>query len=334
MTLRTVSRALRPVGRVLHPVGRAGALAVAVTAVVFTATELLPGDAGELRTAGRASAEDIAAQRDLLGLDRPAVVRYIDWLYGVIRGDLGHSLAGGRPVAALFAERLPATAVLVAVALAGTVLLTATALTVTYLRGGRGGSAATGLAAVPQPVYAAVLGAVLAGLLGWLPPVSLLAPGASPLADPRLLALPALTLALPSAAFATVLLRGAMGDTLRRPHVADARLRGLPAPLVLYRHVLPFLYAPALQVTALLAGGLMAGTALAETVFGYPGTGQLLVSAVAVRDVPVIQAAALLPAAVLLLGMLLADLAARRTTVPGAARHGGRAVPKAAGGGG
>lgn len=307
----------RAAGRALRPAGRAAALAVAATTVVFAATELLPGDAGELRTAGRASAEDVAAARERLGLDRPAAVRYLDWLYGMVRGDLGRSLAGGRPVAALFAERLPATAVLVAVALAVTALLTATALTVTYLRGGRGGTAATGLAAVPQPVYAAVLGAVLAGLLGWLPPVSLLPPGGSPLADPRLLVLPALTLALPSAAFATALLRGVLADTLRRPHVADARLRGLPAPLVLHRHVLPFLSAPALQVTALLSGGLVAGTALVETLFGYPGTGQLLVSAVAVRDVPVIQAAALLPAVVLLLGMLLADLAARRTTVPG-----------------
>ncbi|MFE1027121.1 ABC transporter permease [Streptomyces sp. NPDC058818] len=307
---------LRRAGRALRPVGRAAVLTAAATAVVFTATELLPGDAGELRTTGRASAADIAAERDRLGLDRPAVVRYADWLYGLVRGDLGRSLTSDRPVAALFAERLPATAVLVAAALAGTVLLTVTALAVTCLRGGRGGSAATGLAAVPQPVYAAVLGAVLAGLLGWLPAVSLLPPGGSPLADPRVLVLPALTLALPSAAFATALLRGALGDALRRPHVTDARLRGLPAPLVLHRHVLPFLYAPALQVTALLAGGLVAGTALAETLFGYPGTGQLLVSAVAVRDVPVIQAAALLPAAVLLLGMLLADLAARRTTTP------------------
>ncbi|MFF5158148.1 ABC transporter permease [Streptomyces sp. NPDC000348] len=320
----------RAAGRALRPVGRAAALAVAATAVVFTATELLPGDAGELRTAGRASEEDVAAQRERLGLDRPAAVRYLDWLYGLLRGDPGRSLAGGRPVATLFAERLPATAVLVAVALAATVLLTAAALTVTYLRGGRGGSAATGLAAVPQPVHAAVLGAVLAGPLGWLPPVSLLPPGGSPLADPRLLVLPALTLALPSAAFATALLRGVLADTLRRPHVADARLRGLPAPRVLHRHVLPFLSAPALQVTALLAGGLVAGTALVETLFGYPGTGQLLVSAVAVRDVPVIQAAALLPAGVLLLGMLLADLAARRTTVPG---HPGNTGPSGPGAG-
>ncbi|MFF2372987.1 ABC transporter permease [Streptomyces xiamenensis] len=321
----------RAVGRLLRPVGRAAVLAVAATAVVFAATELLPGDAAQLRTAGRASPEDIAERRELLGLDRPAAVRYLDWLHGAVRGDLGRSLAGGKPVTTLFAERLPATAVLVTVALAGTVLLTAAALTLTQLRGGRGGTAATGLAAVPQPVYAAVLGSVLAGLLGWLPPVSLLPPGGSPLDDPRLLVLPALTLALPSAAFATALLRGALGDARRRPHVTDARLRGLPAPLVLRRHVLPFLYAPALQVTALLAGGLVAGTALVETLFAYPGTGQLLVSAVAVRDVPVIQAAALIPAAVLLLSMLLADLVARRTMVPGRAPDAGRALPQAAG---
>ncbi|MFI9460884.1 ABC transporter permease [Streptomyces xiamenensis] len=321
----------RTVGRLLRPAGRAAGLAVAATAVVFAATELLPGDAAQLRTAGRASPEDIAERRELLGLDRPAAVRYLDWLHGAVRGDLGRSLAGGKPVTTLFAERLPATVVLVTVALAGTVLLTAAALTLTQLRGGRHGTAATGLAAVPQPVYAAVLGSVLAGLLGWLPPVSLLPPGGSPLDDPRLLMLPALTLALPSAAFATALLRGALGDARRRRHVTDARLRGLPAPLVLRRHVLPFLYAPALQVTALLAGGLVAGTALVETLFAYPGTGQLLVSAVAVRDVPVIQAAALIPAAVLLLGMLLADLVARRTMVPGRAPDAGRALPQAAG---
>ncbi|WP_346158737.1 ABC transporter permease [Streptomyces roseiscleroticus] len=318
---------------ILRLVVRTAALAVAATAVVFAATELLPGDAGQLRTPGRASAEDIARERERLGLDRPAAVRYLDWLYGVVRGDLGRSLSGGRPVAALFAERLPATAVLAAASAAVTALLTAAALGVTYLRGGRGGSAATGLAAVPQPVHAAVLGAVFAGLLGWLPAVSLLPPGASPLTEPEVLVLPALTLALPSAAFATALLRGALGDALRRPHVTDARLRGLPAPLVLRRHVLPFLYVPALQVTALLAGGLVAGTALVETVFGYPGTGQLLVSAVAVRDVPVVQAAALLPAVVLLLGMLLADLAAHRTaSAPHATRGTSTAVPQNAGG--
>ncbi|MEV8017555.1 ABC transporter permease [Streptomyces sp. NPDC086554] len=291
----------------LLPALRLVLLTVAATAVVFAATALLPGDAGEVRGAGRASEGELADERHRLGLDLPAPVRYLDWLSGAVRGDLGRSLVSGRAVTGRFAERLPATAVLVAFALALTALLTTAALTVAFLRGGRGGAAATGIAAIPQSVHAAVLGTVFAGILGWLPAVSLLPPGGSPLDAPEALVLPAVTLALPSAAYATALLRGTLLDTLRRPHVGDARMRGLPPGLVLLRHVVPFLLVPAARVTALVAGGLMAGTALVETVFGYPGTGSLLVSAVAVRDIPVVQAAALPPIVVLLLCMLVAD---------------------------
>ncbi len=287
---------------------RTGLLAVAATAVVFAATEILPGDVGDVRGAGRAPAEDVARERERLGLDVPAPVRYLRWLGHLVRGDLGRSSASGRPVAGLLAERLPATAALVVGTLTVMVALTALALAVGFLRGGRGGAFAPGLAAVPQAVYAAVLGAVLSGVLGWLPAVSLLAPGSSPWAQPRALVLPALTLALPSAAFATVLLRGALTDVLRLPHIADARTRGLPARLILRRHVAPFLLVPSVRVLALMTGWLTAGTALVETVYGYPGIGGLLVSSVAVRDVPVVQAAALIPAVIVLLGMLVADL--------------------------
>lgn len=318
----------------LRPFLRPVLLTVAATAVVFTATELLPGDAGDLRRAGRASEQDIAEERDRLGLDRPAAVRYLDWLYGAVRGDFGRSLVSGRTVTGLFAERLPATAALVVFALAVTVLLTAAALAVAFLRGGRGGALATGLAAVPQSVHAALLGTVFAGILGWLPAVSLLPPGGSPFDAPQALVLPAVTLALPSAAYATALLRGTLVDTMRRPHVSDARMRGVPPALVLVRHVLPFLLIPALRVTALVAGGLMAGTALVETMFGYPGTGSLLVSAVAVRDIPVVQAAALPPVVVLLLCMLVADrLAVRHSGRSGSTDYGrGPAVAVAVGG--
>lgn len=318
----------------LRPFLRPVLLTVAATAVVFTATEQLPGDAGDLRRAGRASEQEIADERDRLRLDRPAAVRYLDWLYGAVRSDLGRSLVSDRTVTNLFAERLPATAALVVFALAVTALLTAAALIVAFLRGGRGGAVATGLAAVPQSVHAAVLGTVFAGILGWLPAVSLLPPGGSPFDAPQALVLPGVTLALPSAAYATALLRGTLVDTLRRPHVSDARMRGVPPALVLVRHVLPFLLVPALRVTALVAGGLMAGTALVETMFGYPGTGSLLVSAVAVRDVPVVQAAALPPVVVLLLCMLVADrLAVRHSGRSGSTDHGRGPVVAAAVGG-
>ncbi|MQS09849.1 ABC transporter permease [Streptomyces alkaliphilus] len=288
-------------------------LALAATVVVFAATELLPGDAGATRDAGRATEEEIAARRAELGLDRPAPVRYLLWLGGLLTGDPGRSLITGRPVAEILGERLPATTALVVVSLLLTTLLTALALLLAHLRGGRGGAIAAGLAAVPQPAWAAILGGVLAGLLGWVPPVSLLPPGGSAWSSPQALVLPALTLALPSAAYATGLLQGVLADTLRRPHVVDAERRGLSPLAVLWRHVVPFLWVPALRVGALLAGGITAGTALVETIFGYPGIGGLLVSAVAVRDIPVVQAAALPPILVLLAGILVADLVAARS---------------------
>ncbi|MFI6785105.1 ABC transporter permease [Micromonospora sp. NPDC050276] len=289
---------------------RTALLVLAATAVVFAATEALPGDAGTLRDAGRASPEQVARARDQLGLDEPVVLRYLRWLGGLLRGDLGRSLSSGRPVSDLLGQRLPTTISLVAAALAVTVLLTVAGLVVTHLREGRGGALAAGFAAVPQAVYAATLGALLSGMLGWLPAVSLLPPGGHAWQEPRMLVLPALTLALPSAAFACTLLRGVLTDTLRRAHVVDAYRRGLPPVLVLRRHVLPFLAVPAIQVLALTAGWLAAGTALVETVYGLSGLGGLLVSAVAVRDAPVVQGAALVPVVTVLIGMLLADLAA------------------------
>ncbi|MCE7079600.1 ABC transporter permease [Streptomyces sp. ST2-7A] len=292
---------------------RVVALALAATVVVFAATELLPGDAGDTRDAGRATEEEITARRAELGLDRPAPVRYLLWLGGLLTGDPGRSLITGRPVAELLGERLPATTALVVVALLLATLLTALALLLAHLRGGRGGAVAAGLAAVPQPAWAAVFGGVLAGLLGWVPPVSLIPVGGSAWTSPQALVLPALTLAVPSAGYATGLLHGVLADTLRRPHVIDAERRGLPPLLVLWRHVVPFLWVPALRVGALLAGGITAGTALVETIFGYPGIGGLLVSAVAVRDIPVVQAAALPPILVLLAGVLVADLVAARS---------------------
>lgn len=302
---------------------RTALLVLAATVVVFAATEALPGDAASIREAGRASPEQVAQARGQLGLDQPVVVRYLRWLGGLLQGDLGSSLSSGRPVSDLLGQRLPATASLVGIALGTTVLLTVAGLIVTQLRRGRGGMLAAGLAAVPQAVYAAALGALLSATLGWLPAVSLLPPGGNPWQEPQTLVLPALTLALPSAAYACTLLRGVLTDALRRPHVVDAYRRGLPPILVLLRHVLPFLVVPALQVLALTAGWLAAGTALVETVYGFPGLGGLLVSAVAVRDVPVVQGAALVPVATVLLGMLLADLAAaavHRTGRPAAVR--------------
>ncbi|WP_017573640.1 ABC transporter permease subunit, partial [Nocardiopsis halotolerans] len=176
-------------------------------------------------------------------------------------------------------------------------------------RGGGGTPTAilTGAAALPTVVVASGLAALLSGGLGLVPPVSLLPPGRPPTDSPELLVLPVLSMALPTAFFGASLLAGAVTDTLRRPHVADSRRRGHASWRIAAVDVLPFLLAPLTRVLAVSAGGLVAAATVVETLFGYPGIGSLLVSSLASRDLPVVQATAVFAAATVLAGLLLAD---------------------------
>lgn len=294
----------------IRSTARSALLLFAVAALVFAATELLPGDAAQARTGGRASGAELARLRAQAGLDDPAWQRFGRWLADLLRGDAGRSLISDRPVSALISERLSATLALTVCALvvaAPLMLLVAWAGSSPRLRAPAGGAIAAA-AAVPQVVVAGALVALFAGLLHWLPRVSLLPIGQSPWRQPELLVLPALSLALPAAAFGAGLLAGAVADARQLPHVEDAVLRGVPRWRIAARHVLPLLLAPLLRVLAVICGGLIAATTVVETVFGYNGLGELLVSSVASRDVPTVQAVAVLGAAVVLAGLWLADL--------------------------
>lgn len=294
---------------------RAALLLVGASVLVFAASEVLPGDAADARTAGRATAAQLAQLRAATGLDTPAWQRYLEWAGGLLRADAGVSLISGRPVVELIGQRLPATA-----ALAGAALLVAVPLMLALAWPSAEGSVTgrlvdatvTATAAVPQVVVAAALTALFAGVLAWLPPVSMLPADGRP---PGLSAmvLPTSSLALPAAAYGAMLLRGLVADAMARPYVRDARLRGLPGWRVATVYVGPVLVAPALRVLAVVTGGLVAGTAVVEVMFGYAGLGELLVGAVANRDVPVVQAGSILAAATVILGMLAADLLAAWT---------------------
>jgi peptide/nickel transport system permease protein len=303
--------------RALLPLLRACAVLAAVSAAVFAVSDLLPSDAVAVRAGAGASDAQLDAMRAAAGLDAPAHERYGRWLAGLVTGDAGTSLVNDRPVAVLVGARLPATltlagaALLVAVPLAG-VLAWAAGAAPPRARAWAAGAVA-GLAAVPQPAFVAGLVAVFSVALGWLPPVSLVRAGGSPLDEPALLVLPALALAVPIAAYGAGLLGGALADTRDLPHVRDAVLRGVPRWRITTRHVAPFLLAPALRVLAVSAGSLVAATAVVETMFGYQGLGELLVSAIATRDVPVVQAVALLAATVVVAGTAAADTAAALT---------------------
>ncbi|CAL9609815.1 Nickel transport system permease protein NikB [Nocardiopsis dassonvillei] len=302
--------------RPLAALVRALLLLVAVSAVVFAATSLLPGDAAELRAAPGATREQVRELREELGQADEPWRLYTAWASGVLHGDPGVSLVNGRPVLDAILQRLPATATLVgaSLALAAPAMLLLGGWAGTARRG-RGTATAllTGGAAVPVAVTASGLAALLSGVLGLVPAVSLLPPGDPPVRHPELLVLPVLSMALPTALFGGGLLAGAVADAASRPHVADARRRGRPPWAVAAVDVLPFLLAPFLRVLAVSAGGLIAAATVVETLFGYPGLGSLLVSSIASRDVPVIQAVAVFAAAVVLTGTALADAVAGGT---------------------
>ncbi|MFD3685088.1 ABC transporter permease [Nocardiopsis sp. NPDC058631] len=287
-------------------------LLLAVSVMVFAATELLPGDAAQLRAVPGAEQAELDRLREELGLDAPAWLRYATWATALATGDLGTSLVNGRPVADALLQRLPATLTLVG----GALLVAAPAMLALgwWAGAARGGGAPTavltGGAALPSAVVASGLAALLSGALDLVPPVSLLPPGRPPTSSPELLVLPVLSLALPTALFGAGLLSGAVADALRRPHVADSRRRGNPAWRIAAVDVLPFLLAPLTRVLAVSAGGLVAAATVVETLFGYPGLGSLLVASLASRDLPVVQATAVLAAAIVLAGLLLADTVA------------------------
>lgn len=298
---------------VLRALLRAVLLLAVTSLVVFGSTSALPGDAVEHRI-GRAGQNDLERLRAEVGLDRPFPERYATWVGAVVQGQPGVSLVSGRPVAELVGQRLPLSFTLTVAAML-VALPTMLALAWAAVRGpARVRAVATTVtvagAATPLPVVAVALTGVLAGAVGLVPPVSMLRVGMPVWQQADLLVLPALSLALPSAAYGAGLLRGAWADAAAAPAVLDAELRGISRRRVLCSYLTPRLAPVVVRIVALLTGGILAGTAVVETLFGLSGLGDLLVSSVRARDVPVVQAVAMLTATVVVSGFLVADLLA------------------------
>lgn len=287
----------------------AGSLAVllAVSLIVFLALGATPGDAASAMAGDSASSEQLAALRAELGLDRTPLARYAAFLGGLAtRGDLGRSLVSQRPVAELVLERLPYTVALAlaAVALAAVIgglggvlaALRAGTLLDTALMAG----AALGLA-VPT-FWSGLLLILLFSLhLRWLPVT-----GAG---SPEHLILPAVTLALPTAASVARLVRSGLLDVLAADYVRTAHAKGLTPRRVVTRHALRNGLIPVAAVLSLQLGHLLGGAFIVESIFGWPGLGRLAVQAIFDRDDPVVLGAALAAAAVYLVVNLGMDIA-------------------------
>lgn len=289
-------------------------LLVLLSAAVFAATAVLPGDAVSAVAGVDASETQRAEVRAELGLDRPAVQRYADWAAGAVRG-IWAGASRERPVADVLTTRLPNSLLLAGLTLAVTAPLATLLGLWTGLRGGVAdrvvSTSAQILAAVPEFVVAALLVAVLAVWLEVLPRVSVIPLGGTPLDVPDALVLPVLTLSAVGLAVATRLLRASVADTAARPYCEAARLNGVRGVRLAVRHILPNAAGPAVQALTLTTGALVGSAVVVENVFDYPGIGRELQLAVAARDVPMVQGIATALVAVMLAVLLLGDVCAR-----------------------
>lgn len=281
--------------------------------LIFVASDMVPVDVGRNILGQFAPQEAVDALNEQLGMNDPAVMRYGNWLERTLRGDLGLSTSQQLPVAHLLAQRGLNSAILAALALVVIMPLALLLGVIAALQEGqvvdRAISFSTLVAtSTPEFVTGVLLLLLFAVHLHWLPASSALIGGATPLARPDKLVLPVLTLALVDIGYVARMMRASMVEAMRSPHVRAARLRGLPYGHVVLGHALRGALVTPLTVVLLHINWLLGGIVVTETIYGYPGLGQLLLTAAHGRDLPLLQAGALLLAIVAVLSQILADL--------------------------
>jgi peptide/nickel transport system permease protein len=286
-----------------------------VSIIIFAIIEVLPGDVAT-RILGRdATPEAIATLREKLNLNDPAIVRYFNWLGGMVQGDFGNALTSSRPISEILAPRLYNTLLLSIYAF---LIYIPLSLIPALIQASRRDKEVDHAISVVNLVFLSIpdflLGTLLLVLfsvaLPWLPAVSRVDGDSSALQYLRAMTLPAITLAIAMAIAAVRMLRDNLIEVLDSEYVRMAELKGLPPRAVMLRHALPNALVPTLNVTAINLGYLIGGVVIVEKVFSYPGFGSLLVDALQYRDIPLIEATVLIAAAVYVAANLLADIGA------------------------
>ncbi|MFD3004403.1 nickel ABC transporter permease [Thermus tengchongensis] len=276
-----------------------------VVLLVFLMVRLAPGDPAVLLAGEFATPETLQAIRERYGLDRPLPEQFLLYLGALLRGDLGESARSRRPVLEELKTYFPNTVEL-AVAAILVALLTGIPLGIlAALRPGSGldlGVMTLALLGVSMPVFWFGLLAILifSVNLGWFPVA-----GKGTLAH---LVLPAVTLGVNATALLARMTRGTLLEVLSQDYIRTARAKGLRERVVVFKHALRNAMIPVVTVAGLEFGSLLAGAVITETIFAWPGLGQLLVSSILARDYPVVQGAVLLVATSFILVNLLVDL--------------------------
>jgi len=299
----------------------AGGLATLLVAsfFIFCATQILPGNVAEVVLGKSATPESIASAESRLGLDRPFLQRYGDWLGGMVTGDFGDSAvavaqgAPSAPIANDIGEPFRNSAILALLVVLLMIPLSVVLGAMAALRAGSVVDHVTSMTslvigAFPEFVFGTLLIFIFFNQLEWLQPVALIAPGDSPLAHLDVMVLPVLTALGVVLAAGVRQIRAGMIETLQEDYTVNAIINGLPARTVRWRYALRNGLPAGVQITAQNIQYLLGGIIIVESVFTYPGIGTYLVNAVNTRDVNAVEAVAMLLAVVYIAINIMADL--------------------------
>jgi len=284
-----------------------------VSVVVFASMNILPGDPA-LSILGLESSEDArAALREQLGLDKPMIGQYFDWIFNAMQGDFGTSYSYGVPVSELISERIPMT---LSLAFSGMALTTVLALALGisaasyHKKPGDWGVMLISQLGIAIPAFwlSMLLVLLFAVKLRWLPPGGF--PGwDQPLAAMRSLILPTVSLALVQSAVLARVTRSSALEVIRLDFVRTARASGFSKRRILWRHVLPNAMIPIVTIVGLQFAALVSGTIVIENVFYLPGLGRLIFQSIANRDLFTVQALVMMFAIIVVLANFLVDIA-------------------------
>lgn len=287
---------------------------VALSIVIFAATQALPGNAAKEILGHNGTPAEVATLTHQLGLDRPVVSQYLSWAGHAVTGNFGDSLANREPVTTLLGPAVLKSAILLFLSAAISLVIAFVLGVAAAARRDRAldhviNAFSFFFTAVPEFVIALWL-VMLFGTTVFkiLPAVSLFPPGAGAFSDPQVYVLPVATLVLATVPYLTRLVRGSMIDAMESQYVRMARYKGLSEQRILVRHALPNSLVPAIQGMAQNLGYLAGGIVVIEYVFGFPGIGTALTQAIGVRDIPVVQATSLILASFYVVVNLVADL--------------------------
>ncbi len=299
---------------VLQRIGIGIATLIVVSIIVFLATSILPGDVAQIILGQSATPETLAALRAELGMDQPGYIQYFSWLGNMATGDLGTSKAGGASIASLIDGRLGNTMMMAGLVAAISIPISIALGLWAAMHPGTWldrivtfGTLST--ISVPEFFIATVLVLVFAVELHWLPSTVYLTGDETILELMRALAMPLFTLVIVVSAQMIRMTRAGILNVMNSPYIEMAILKGVPRSRIILRHAFYNAIGPIVNVIALNLAYLVSGVVIVETIFAYPGLAKLMIDGVQTRDLPLVQACAMIFCATYVVLILMADIA-------------------------